>query len=158
MNSGRKMIKVLFANNYFYLRGGSERVFFDEAALLESHGHEVSFFATQSEKNLQTPFSRYFVSELKYKLKNVPRFIYCLESKKKIQEIIRDMKPDICHLHNIYQDMSPSVLQVLKVNKIPAVVTLHDYKLICPNYNMTHDDIVCEDCRGGRFYKCVANR
>jgi len=151
-------MKVLYANNFFYLRGGSERVFFDEAALLESHGHEVSYFATQSNKNLPTPFSQYFVSELEYKLKNIPRFIYCFESKKKMAHLIQDLKPDLCHLHNIYQDISPSVLPAIKARNIPSVVTLHDYKLICPNYNMTHDGKVCEDCRDGRYYKCMTNR
>lgn len=151
-------MKVLLANNYFYHRGGSERVFFDEAALLGFKGHEVFYFATRSERNLPTPFSKYFVSELEYKLKNIARFIYCLESKKKIHEILNDLKPNIAHLHNIYQDISPSVLPVLKKYDIPSVLTLHDLKLICPNYLLMHDGIICEDCYGGRFYRCVLNR
>jgi glycosyltransferase involved in cell wall biosynthesis len=73
-------------------------------------------------------------------------------------QLIQDLKPDLCHLHNIYQDISPSVLTAIKARNIPSVVTLHDYKLICPNYNMTHDGKVCEDCRDGRYYKCMTNR
>ena len=41
-------MKVLFSNNYFYIRGGSERVFFDEMNLFRFHGHEVVPFSRQA--------------------------------------------------------------------------------------------------------------
>ncbi len=151
-------MNILFANNYFYLKGGSERVFFEEAELLKANNHTVSFFATQHENNLASPFAKYFVSKLEYKLKNVPRFIYCFESQRCISRLIHDVHPEIAHLHNIYQDISPSILPILKKNHIPVVLTLHDYKLICPNYSLTRNELVCEECRNGHFYKCLTNR
>lgn len=151
-------MKILLANNFFYLRGGSERVFFDEANLLKSNGHEVSFFATESEQNLPSKFSDYFVSELNYGVRTIPRFIYCSESRRKIRKLIETEKPDVAHFHNIYQDISPSVLPAVKEMQIPSVLTLHDYKLVCPNYTMVRDGRICEECRGGRFYRCATNR
>lgn len=151
-------MKILLANNYFYLRGGCERIFFDEAYVLTNMGHDISYFATHDERNLPTPFSHYFVSKLQYKITDTFRFIYCRESKRQIERLLRRYRPDIAHLHNIYQDISPSILHVLKRYGIPVVLTLHDHKMICPNYIMMHGSEVCEDCSGGRFYKCVVNR
>lgn len=151
-------MKVLFGNNYFYLRGGAERVFFEEAALLRAHGHDTVYFSTQSDRNLESEFASYFVSELKLSLRNMGRFIYCRESRRKLRKLIVDTSPDIAHLHNIYQDLSPSILPELRMHGIPVILTLHDYKIICPNYTMSHGGRICEDCRGGRFYRCVTNR
>ena len=149
---------MLLGNNYFYLRGGAERVFFDEAAILKRNGHQVSYFSTYDERNCQTSFSDYFVSKLEYRLANTIRFIYCRESKKQIERLLKTHKPDIAHLHNIYQDISPSILHVLRRFGLPVVMTLHDLKMVCPNYTMMHDGVVCEDCRGNSFYHCMVNR
>lgn len=91
-------------------------------------------------------------------MQNIFRFIYCTESKERIFNLILDSFPDVAHLHNIYQDISPSILHVLKKNNIPTVLTLHDYKLICPNYSLTNNYISCESCANGKFYKCFINK
>lgn len=38
-------MKTLLANKFFYLKGGSEYVFFEQAELLKKKGHKVIFFS-----------------------------------------------------------------------------------------------------------------
>jgi glycosyltransferase involved in cell wall biosynthesis len=38
---------------------------------------------------------------------------------------------------------------------VPAVMTLHNFRLICPNALLLRDGRVCHDCLGGHEYRCV---
>lgn len=158
-------MKIIFANNYFYIRGGSERVFYDEANMLTSYGHEVAFFARHFHKNLASEYSKYFPSELEYE--NVPllkrisasfKMVYSYECKDKFDSLLRIFNPDIIHAHNIYGRLTTSIIDAAKKRYIPVVMTLHDYKLICPSYLMLLDDRICELCKGKKFYYCVLKK
>ncbi len=58
--------KLLSANNYFYLRGGAEKVFFDHNQLFEDIGWQVAPFAMQSKKNFPSMWSEYFIKEIEF--------------------------------------------------------------------------------------------
>jgi len=159
-------MKVLTVHNRYYIGGGDDRVAWETAKILEKKGHQVIPFAMTSNKNWKTEYSSYFVDEIDYsrvKLslrnsKTAIKMIYSLESQKKIERLIKANHPDIAHLHNIYGRLTPSILRSLKKFKIPAVMTLHDYKLICPSYSMTYNGKVCERCKGGKYYKSVITK
>ncbi|MEW6570930.1 MAG: glycosyltransferase family 4 protein [Nitrospirota bacterium] len=161
-------MKILMAHNWYFVGGGADRVFFETMKLLEKHGHTVVPFSMKDKRNYDSAYKEYFVNEIDYStikpsrgnLKTAMRMIYSFEAKKKIDALIQKTRPDIAHLHNIYGRLTPSILYALKKNKVPVIMTLHDYKLICPAYDMTSSGKPCERCRGGRFYnafirKCV---
>ena len=54
-------MRVLQVNKFFYLRGGSERYFFDLCRLLEDRGHDVLHFSMQHERNRSSRQEPYFV-------------------------------------------------------------------------------------------------
>ena len=54
--------------------------------------------------------------------------------------------------------MSPSILSLLRDNKIPTVLTLHDLKIACPSYSMLTHDGVCERCKENKIYNVILNR
>jgi glycosyltransferase involved in cell wall biosynthesis len=68
------------------------------------------------------------------------------------------VRPDICHAHNIYHHISPSILGLLQRRGIPTVLTLHDLKIACPQYQMLALDGICERCRGGRVHNVLMHR
>lgn len=159
------MSKVLLVNKFFYLKGGDCQVFFDTAKLLQTKGHKSVFFAMQHPLNLASDFAPYFVSELDIdkdgllnKLKVASRVIYSREAKRKIEQLIKKEKPDIAHLHNIYHHISPSILSSLKKASVPTVMTLHDYKLVCPSYTLLVNGKICEACENGSYYHVALNR
>lgn len=158
-------MKIVFMNNYYYLRGGSERVFFDEMEILKLHGHEIVSFSRHYEKNFNSNFVSFFPSFIEYENVSILRkittglkLIYSLEAKDKITKMINHFMPDIIHAHNIYGRLTSSVLDAAKDRDIPVVMTLHDYKLICPSYSMLLNGRSCERCKGGRFYNCLLTR
>ena len=42
----------------------------------------------------------------------------------------------------------------MKKNNIPIIQTLHDYKLICPNYKLYSNNQICEQCLNNKYYNC----
>jgi len=42
--------------------------------------------------------------------------------------------------------------------QVPSVLTLHDYKLICPSYLLLREGRVCELCAKGEAYHCLLKR
>jgi len=57
-------VRILLLNNFSYLRGGSERVLFEEMRMLESAGNEVAIFSGAHEQNIPSLFSGYFLPEI----------------------------------------------------------------------------------------------
>jgi glycosyltransferase involved in cell wall biosynthesis len=137
-------MRVLLANKYWYLRGGAERVVFETKRLLERNGDAVSAFAMQDPKNEKDPWEKHFVSSvqtdrvtsIKESVRTVGRMLWSFEAARKFGALLDEAKPDIIHAHNIYHQLSPSILAVAKKRRVPVVMTLHDYHLVSPNYGM----------------------
>lgn len=158
-------MKILCANKYFYRRGGSEAVFFDTAALLESKGHELVFFSMKHPQNRPNRYEKYFVSPVDYehagvlaKANHALKLLYSFEARKRLGRLLDETKPEIAHLHNIHHQLSPSILHALKKRGIPVVMTLHDSKMVCASYLMYTGGKVCEACRGGRYGHCFLKK
>lgn len=149
-------------NNFHYLRGGAERSYFDTAEILKDKGHKVAFFSTKHKDNFPGKWDDYFVSyfdlEAKHgfgdKLRIIGRILYNKEAKRKIRKLIKDFRPDVAHLHNVYHHLSPSVISELKRQGVPMVMTLHDYKPVCPNYNLFVRGEVWEKSKKNKYYRC----
>jgi len=163
----RGKLKIVMAHKFFHPAGGPETVLFQSMRVLNSLGHEVIPFSMKHPRNLKTPYSRYFVSEVDYnnhngdilkKLKTAVNLIYSVEAEKKMEVLINDTRPQLAHLHNIYHQISPSILRALKRHSIPVVMTLHDFKLACPSYTFLRNGTPCEICEGRHFYKAVIHR
>ena len=158
-------MKILHVNKFYFLKGGSEKYMFELARKSEAAGHKNMFFSMEDRRNVPSGYSGHFVSNVDFnemtlarKLRTAPRVLYFFEARKKIEALIRRERPDITHLHNIAHQISPSILHSLRKYNIPAVQTLHDYKLICPTYYLFSNGMNCEKCKGGRYYNAVLSR
>jgi glycosyltransferase involved in cell wall biosynthesis len=157
---------LLSINNYYYLRGGAEAVFLRHNSLFEGMDWRVAPFAMHHPDNIDTQWSKFFVDEIEYgskyslweKARRVPKVIYSFEARSKVGKLLDVFPADICHAHNIYHHISPSILGAVHGRGIPVVMTLHDLKLACPAYHMLSSDGVCERCKGGRTYNVLQHR
>ncbi len=165
-------MKVLMCHKFLFEDGGPERYILELSEMLESHGNQVLYFAMKHPKNMKTECAKYFVSEVSLanpkkegllkKMRIGLRIIYSTEAKKKMEKLVSEQKPDLAHLHNIYHQISPSILPILQKKGVPVVMSLHDYKLVCPNYRLMTQGEVCEKCNPSKYYqavfhKCVKN-
>lgn len=141
-------MKIIQANKFYYPRGGAEVYLLALSRWLESQGHEVLPFAMQHPENLPTPYAKYFVSRVRTSREELTdagvfahvqtfgRMLYSLEARRKLATLIVDQKPNLCHVHNIYTQTSPSILHTLADQRVPVVMTVHDHHLISPQYNV----------------------
>ena len=67
---------------------------------------------------------------------------------REIGRVLGTFKPDVVHVHNLFPMISPSVLQACRRHLVPAVVTLHNYRQICPSGDLFRDGHICHDCVG----------
>jgi len=154
-------MKILQVSEFNYMRGGAYNYFLKLSKKLEEEGNEVAVFSMHHPKNLPSKWSKYFVSRISFnegglrdKLLAPFRIWYSFEAKRKFEKLLKDFKPDIVHVHNLYHQISPSILPVAKKYGIPVVMHLHDYKLICPNYQMLCGNQICEECAAPNYYRC----
>lgn len=158
-------MKILSVNKFFWSKGGSETVFFSEKELLEKHGHTVIPFSMKSDKNFDSPYSKYFVEYVDYsspslvtKIKNASKIIYSFDARNKMRQLLKVELPHVAHFHIFQHQISPSVFKPLKHCNVPIILTLHDLKPMCPNYTMYTNEQVCEKCKGGKFYNAILNK
>jgi len=157
-------MRIAMANNYYYIRGGAERVLFEEKKILEAHGHQVPVFSQAHPYNEFSEFSDYYIPFKDWRnispLQKVPMalsIMYDRRTARGFDRFLDATKSGIVHVHNIYGGLTTSILDIAKRKSVPVVMTLHDYKLICPSYAMLNRGTVCEDCNGGRFIHSVLN-
>ncbi len=163
-------MNILQINKFYHQKGksgGTGRYLLSLIDLLKSHNHQVQVFAMKDKKCLPSIYSPYFVEEqdfshpkLGFKIifKGI-KFIYSFEAKKKIEKLVKNEKPDLAHIHNIYHHITPSILPVLKKYHIPIIQTLHDFHLISPNYNLySEKDGIHEECSHGKYWKAIIHK
>lgn len=158
-------MRILQVNKFNYLKGGADKYFLELTEELKKAGHEVAKFSMDHKDNLIDENQGYFVSNVDFnngnlwqKLRAAGRIFWSFEAARKFEALIKDFKPEVVHIHNIYHQISPSILRVAKRHGLPIVMHLHDYKLLCPNYKMYNSSGICEKCRGGKYYHCALNR
>lgn len=159
-------MKILLINKFLYPKGGDAISVIETGKLLKSKGHDVAYWGMKHPKNPSYSNQRYFVDNIDFnvklstveKIKLASKVIYSLEAKRKIKQFLKVFKPDIVHLHNFAHQISPSVLDVFAAQNIPMVMTMHDYKIACPTYNMLSNQKICQKCRNGQYYWCLLQK
>ncbi len=159
-------MRIVQANKFHFIKGGAERYYIDVSQRLAERGHEVIPFAMRHPRNLESVHASYFVREVDYhgglgvwqKLRAGARSIYSRETVRQVRRLVRAQHPQIAHMHNIYHQISPSLIATLHSLGIPMVHTLHDYKVVCPGYLMMTPEGICECCKGGKYFNVVRHR
>ena len=159
-------MKILLINKFLYPKGGAAISTLTTGNLLQQKGHEVFFWGMDHPKNPSYPHSEYFVSYVDYnkpqsvsgKFKSAVNLLYSFEAKEKMAAYLNIVRPDIVHLNNFAHQISPSILDVFAKYKIPTVMTIRDYKLVCASCGLLAKGKPCEKCRGGKYYWCFFSR
>lgn len=127
-------MKILLVHNLYKQPGGENVVFESEGELLSKHGHFVERLVFDN-STIKTFFDR---------LLSGVKVIYNPESARRLKEKIDHFNPDIIHVHNFIPLVSPSVFFVAKKFNIPIILTLHNYRLICPSATLVYKGKIYE--------------
>jgi glycosyltransferase involved in cell wall biosynthesis len=127
-------MKILLLHNKYKYAGGEDKVFESEGELLSNHNHQVE----------RLVFDNSLIETGLDKILSGIMGVYNLRSANVVDKKIKEFKPDILHVHNFVPLASPSIFYVAKRHKVPVVLTLHNYRLICPSATLYHDHKIYE--------------
>lgn len=129
-------LSVLCVHNRYIQPGGEDQVFESEAQLLAGNGCRVE------KVEEQTTYPDGLV-------RKIAAAVDCVWSRSWHQEFkarLRDLRPDVVHVHNFFSAISPSVYYACREEGVPVVQTLHNYRLLCPAASFYRDGKICEEC------------
>lgn len=126
---------ILLVHCHYRLPGGEDAVFAAECAMLQAHGHRVITYERNND-----------AGGLAQKLLLPLRAIYSTKTVREVRALIRKEQVDLVHVHNTLLTISPSVFQACFKEHVPAVQTLHNFRIFCPNGILMRDGHVCEEC------------
>lgn len=140
-------MKILLVHNNYGKYSGEEAVVDKMADILKNHGHEVCFYRLTTEGIRESATG---------KIKGFASGIYSFSGVRKMKEILYKKKPDVINIHNLYPFISPAALFQCKKAGIPVVMTVHNFRLICPTGLFMRNGKPCERCLDkGDEWSCI---
>lgn len=117
-------MRILVIHCAYQYKGGEDTVVSEEVELLRNNGYEVEVLLFNNQgssflKLLQLPFN--------------------ISAYTKTSDRIKQFNPDVIHMHNLHFAASPSPLYAAKRYGVPVVMTLHNYRLLCPSGMLFHN-------------------
>jgi len=149
-------MKILLVHNNYgnYATGGEKNVMLAESKLLKENGHEVVVYECTNDENV--------FNKKGHKLKSFYYSTWNPFAYKKLRTLLKEHQPDIMHVHNYWYQLSPSIFKAAYDHNVPSVITLHNYRLLCPGVLFLRNGKPCEDCMTKNpirsiFFKCHSN-
>lgn len=142
-------MKILLVHNRYRsgTPSGENRVVDQEGEALAALGHEVVLFGRSSDEIEQWPAAK--------KATLPVRVVWSRETSRELKAALREHQPDVVHVHNTFPLLSAAVLYACRDAGVPVVVTVHNYRLVCPGGTFFRDGAVCHDCAHGQPVKGV---
>lgn len=140
-------MKFLLIHNQYSNPGGEESVVNLQRQLLIAAGHSVVEYIRKHGEvgRLQSFFTA----------------LYSPRAVREIRALIQRENPDVALVHNLFPVISAAILPVLKKAGVRIVMTLHNYRLVCPNGLFYTHGKACERCGTSlfgvancAFYRC----
>jgi len=130
-------MNILIIHNFYSTRGGEESVVAFQKELFESKGNNVYLYSRHyNEMN----------GWLLGKSWGTFTSIFNRKSRRDLDKIICDFKPDVAILHNLFPIISPSIIPFLKKKKVKSIQIVHNHRLFCPIGLFYTKNEICFKC------------
>lgn len=137
-------MKVLVCHNRYRSKfpSGENRYVDDEIALLRAAGIDVITMIEESDS---------IINGRPLQMANAGLgLFYSPSGVRRFQGLLREERPDIVHIHNVFPLISPAVIRIAKAVGTPVVHRVHNYMHTCLNGGHLRDGRWCEKCLGRR--------
>ena len=140
-------MKILLVHNNYGKYSGEEAVVDKMTEMLQARGIDIAFYRQTSEGSRET---------LGGKIKGFLCGIYSPEGIRGMREALRRERPDVVNVHNLYPFISPAALQECRKAGVPVVMTVHNFRLVCPTGLFMRNGAPCEIClERGNEWSCL---
>lgn len=119
-------MKILHIHNSYVESGGEDGVVDEQIELLKEQGHSVTVYK-RSNKELK---ELSFVKRLKFLFNDA---LWSSKNYLELKDLIREHKPDVAIVHNIFYVITPSVYVACHEEGVPIIQCFHNYRwLLAP--------------------------
>lgn len=118
-------MRILVIHNFYQQPGGEDVVFEQEKALLGTT-EEVFSLTFRNKKGWQGIWQTLWSP-------------WNIWAGRRIKRAIERHRPDVIHIHNLHYAIGPLAVRVAKGMGVPVVMTLHNYRLLCPSATLFHN-------------------
>lgn len=133
-------MKVLMLHNRYKISGGEDVSTEAEYTLLKKNGVHIEVMYLTND-----------TIERQGKIALALNTIWSKKYYKEILEKIKNEKYDIIHVQNFFPQFSPSIFYAAKKAKTKIIMSVRNYRLICPNGLMYVNHNICDSCVGHTF-------
>ena len=137
-------MRILYAHCFYRIPGGEDRHVRDQVDLV-SRTHDVELM---SEANV----------DLLEGTSTAARMLYSRSKKQQAAAVIERFAPHVVHVHNAYPSLGPAVLLAARERGVPVVMTVHNFRLRCPNGLMFTEGAICHRCESGQYLNALTHR
>jgi glycosyltransferase involved in cell wall biosynthesis len=131
-------VRVLLVHNYYQQPGGEDVVVEQELALLRQKGHTAELFSVHNDA----------IQGWQQKAATGALVVYNPWAKAALAAKLRTFRPDVVHVHNFFPRLSPSIFDACREAGVASVMTLHNFRILCPTSILFHDGRIREDSLG----------
>lgn len=137
----------MLVHNDYGKRSGEEAVVDKMADIFASLGHETA------QLRMSTASAR---ESLAGKIRVFTAGISSPSGVRAMREALEREKPDLVNVHNLYPFISPAALRECRRTGVSVVMTVHNFRLICPTGLFMREGAPCELClQRGDEWGCV---
>lgn len=140
-------MKILLLHNDYAKYSGEEAVVDKMANMFQAMGHEICFYRPSSKGRRES-----LIGQIQGFLSG----IYSKEGVRALRDILRKEKPDLVNAHNLFPFISPAALVECRKANVPVMMTVHNYRLMCPTGLFMRAGKPCELClQQGNEWNCI---
>lgn len=138
------MTRILVAHSFYRLPGGEDRYVAQQLELL-GRTHRVELLGRRN-------------TELRPGVSAAARMALSRRQRREVDDAVERFRPDVIHLHNAYPSLGPAVHLSAQAHRVPLVMTVHNFRLRCPNGYMFTEGKACRRCESGMYAHAVLHR
>jgi len=134
-------MRILIAHSFYRQTGGEDRYVRQQAELLAER-HDVEVLARENADLVSRPDAAL-------------RLTFSPAELRAARRTVAAFRPDVIHVHNVYPSIGPAIHLAAAKARIPLVMTVHNYRLRCPNGLMFTEGQPCHRCQAGAYWNAT---
>jgi glycosyltransferase involved in cell wall biosynthesis len=133
-------LHIVFAHNRYRFRGGEDESREQEMTLLRSHGHHITEYIVDN-RDISQPCN--IIAGF--------RSVWNGMQYDQMRAFLRNSRPDILKVDNFFPLLSPAIFDAAKSMGVATLLSVRNYRLICPAATLFRNGEICTQCVGSRF-------
>ncbi|HEU5272079.1 MAG TPA: glycosyltransferase [Xanthobacteraceae bacterium] len=124
-------MRVLLVHNFYRIPGGEDNIARQELMMLKENGVDVELFSVTNDD----------IKGIREAISVGVRVVYNFAARRALSRKLAEYAPDVVHIHNFFPLLSPSILDACRDAGVPSVMTMHNFRILCPTAMLGADEL-----------------